>query len=88
MGVDEKTTSSVTYNGHEVEPTSGHHEPFAHSMAMSVPTMGGEFTDVHPKDKGPLDDTVSIHSLKTDEQGHTEEITDTFVPFPKLEGLA
>lgn len=87
MGLDEKT-SAVTYNGQEVEPEHTHHEPYAHTMAMSVPTMGGEFTDVHPKEKGPLDDTVSIHSLKTDEQGDTEELTDTFVPFPKLQGLA
>lgn len=86
MGVDEKT--NVTYDGQEVTPEVTQHEPYAHPMAMSVPTMGGEFTDVHPKEKGPLDDTVSIHSLKTDEQGDTEELTDTFVPFPMLKGIA
>lgn len=63
------------------------HEPFAHPMATFVPNMGGEVLS-HPDKKAPFDETMSISSLKDDADDESENITDTFVPFPPLKGVA
>lgn len=61
----------------------------AKSHVTAVPTMGGEFaTTAHPNPKAPFDETISVNSLKDDGDSQTEEITDTFVPFPPLKGVA
>lgn len=80
-GIDKKATS----NAQEVQ--ADYHEPFAHPMATAVPNMGGEVIS-HPNEKAPFDDTLSVHSLKDDDDAETEDITNTFVPFPRLKGVA
>lgn len=62
------------------------HEPYAHPMATAVPNMGGEVIS-HPNEKAPFDDTVTINSLKDDADDDSEDITDTFIPFPALKGV-
>lgn len=62
------------------------HEPYAQPMATVVPNMGGEVIS-HPNQKAPFDETISIRSLKDDADDESENITDTFVPFPALKGV-
>jgi hypothetical protein len=46
-------------------------DSFAHPMAMAANnTMGGEFNQ-----KQPMDDTVSIHTVKDDNMSETEDLT-------------
>lgn len=80
----EELDKKPTAEAKEVSPN--HHEPYAHSMATAVPNMGGEVIQ-HPNEKAPFDDTVSVNSLKDDAASDTEDITDTFVPFPVLKGV-
>ncbi|KAI6927901.1 oligopeptide transporter [Hortaea werneckii] len=84
---DTKAPKKPVANEKEV-PAGDGSEPFAHPMAMAVPNMGGEVVvNTHIDPKAPYDETVSIHSLKDDADSETEDITDTFVPFPTLKGV-
>lgn len=69
-----------------VDEEKAEHEPYAHPMATVVPNMGGEVIS-HPNQKAPFDETVSINSLKDDADDDSEDITDTFIPFPPLKGV-
>lgn len=83
--MDEKTDKQATVTAGEVAADG--HEPYAHSMATVVPNMGGEVVNTHRDEKAPYDDTIDVHSLKDDADSDTEDITDTFVPFPPLKGV-
>ncbi|KAI7714845.1 oligopeptide transporter [Hortaea werneckii] len=87
MMSNSRVPKEPTTNEKEVTAGDGS-EPFAHPMAMAVPNMGGEVVvNTHIDPKAPFDETVSIHSLKDDADSETEDITDTFVPFPTLKGV-
>lgn len=68
----------------KVRPDEPDH--YAHPMATAVPNMGGEVIS-HPNQKAPFDETLSLHSLKDDLDDDSEDITDTFIPFPPLKGV-
>nr|OQO25539.1 hypothetical protein B0A51_06577 [Rachicladosporium sp. CCFEE 5018] len=71
--------------GNEKELTPEVHDPYAHSMATVVPTMGGEFTQ---NEKVPFETEEAMHDLKDDGESEVEDLTDSFVPFPPLKGIA
>ncbi|OQO03253.1 hypothetical protein B0A48_11509 [Cryoendolithus antarcticus] len=71
--------------GNEKELTPEVHDPYAHSMATVVPTMGGEFAQ---NEKVPSETEEAMHDLKDDGESEVEDLIDSFVPFPPLKGIA